>query len=444
MSLKIVIIGAGSSYTPELIEGIINRHDTFPADEIVLVDIDAGKEKLDIITSLSKRMIQKAQKPIKVSSTLNRREALKDASFVSVQIRVGGLQAREKDERIPLSHGYIGQETNGAGGIMKAFRTIPVLLDIAKDVHEICPDAWIINFTNPAGMVTEALLRHSPHKKVIGVCNIPYNMRHSSAEILKVDPKDVVIEFIGLNHFVFGKKVFVNGIDCTDKVLHNLADNDLDYSPANIISLGWTKTFIESTNLLPNPYHEYYFHTKEVLKKDLKAFSEHGTRAEVVSELENSLFDIYNQEGLDNKPKELEKRGGAFYSNVACSLMDSIYNDRKDVQTVNTLNKGAIPLLPYDAVIEVNSLITKHGPEPIAVGQLPPSVDGLIYQMKSFEQLVIKAAISGNYEDAYLAFVMNPLISDEKDAKILLDELLEAHKEYLPQFKGDFIHEQIH
>lgn len=434
MALKLVVVGGGSSYTPEIIEGIIRRHDSFPVTDIVLVDIEAGEKKLETIGNLALRMIEKSSKSIKLSWTLDRKKALENADFVSTQIRVGGLDARSKDERIPLSHGFIGQETNGAGGIFKAFRTIPVLLDLADDVHSICPDAWIINFTNPAGIVTEALLKHSVHKKVIGVCNIPYNMRHSTAEILDVSPDDVKIEFVGMNHFVFGKKVYVKGEDRTNEVLEVLVSAGLDYSPANIVNLGWSKEFIESFKLLPNPYHQYYFQTKDVLEKDLKAFKEHGTRAEVVQELEKSLFEIYKNPELRDKPNELEKRGGAFYSDVACSLMDSIYNNKEDIQTVNTLNKGAIPDLPDDAVIEVNCVITKHGPKPLVSGPLPHTVKGIIYQMKAFEELVIHASISGNYDDAYLAFVMNPLIMDEKLSKVVLDEMLEAHKTYLPQF----------
>lgn len=434
MALKLVVVGGGSSYTPEIIEGIIRRHDSFPVTDIVLVDIEAGEKKLETIGNLALRMIEKSSKSIKLSWTLDRKKALENADFVSTQIRVGGLDARSKDERIPLSHGFIGQETNGAGGIFKAFRTIPVLLELADDVHSICPDAWIINFTNPAGIVTEALLKHSVHKKVIGVCNIPYNMRHSTAEILDVSPDDVKIEFVGMNHFVFGKKVYVKGEDRTNEVLEVLVSAGLDYSPANIVNLGWSKEFIESFKLLPNPYHQYYFQTKDVLEKDLKAFKEHGTRAEVVQELEKSLFEIYKNPELRDKPNELEKRGGAFYSDVACSLMDSIYNNKEDIQTVNTLNKGAIPDLPDDAVIEVNCVITKHGPKPLVSGPLPHTVKGIIYQMKAFEELVIHASISGNYDDAYLAFVMNPLIMDEKLSKVVLDEMLEAHKTYLPQF----------
>lgn len=436
MSLKVVVIGGGSSYTPEIIEGFLLRHKSFPVTDIVLVDIESGKEKLDVIEDLSKRMIRKSNIDINLTTTFNRREALVDADFVSTQIRVGGLKARAHDERIPLSHGFIGQETNGAGGIFKAFRTIPVLLDIAEDMHEICPEAWMINFTNPAGIVTEALLQHSPHKRVIGVCNIPFNMRVSVAEILDVPKEDVNIEFVGMNHFVFGKQVLIKGIDRTSEVLDNLAGG-LDYSPANIVSLGWSKTFIEATQLLPNPYHEYYFHTEEVLERDVKAFQEHGTRAEVVQTLEKSLFELYKNEDLEDKPKELEERGGAFYSDAACSLIDSIYNNREDIQTVNTLNNGAITDLPNDSVIEVNAVITKNGPKPLVIGKLPAAVKGSILQLKAYEELVIKAAISGEYNDAYLAFVMNPLIADEKKSKVLLDELLEAHKAYLPQFKED-------
>ncbi|TLQ07834.1 6-phospho-beta-glucosidase [Marinilactibacillus psychrotolerans] len=434
MFMKVVIIGGGSSYTPEIIEGLILRQDEFPVDFITLVDIESGKEKLEIVGQLAKRMIEKAGVSIELSWTLDRREALNRADFVSTQIRVGGLKAREKDERIPLSHGLIGQETNGAGGIFKAFRTIPVLLDLAKDVSEICPDAWIINFTNPAGIVTEALLKHGMHKKVIGVCNIPYNMTQSAAEILKEDPNNVRIEFIGMNHFVFGSKVLVNGEDKLSKVIEALVNQSVDFSPANIVSSGWSETFLEAMNMLPNPYHQYYYQKESTLKKDLKAYQDNGTRAEQVQVIEEELFNEYKNPQLDIKPEALEKRGGAYYSDVACSLMSSIYNNSQNIMTVNTLNNGAIVDFAEDAVIEVNCLITKEGPVPLTVGRLPQQIKADILMMKAFEEQVIKASISGDYRDAYLAFVMNPLIKDEKKAKVILDELLNAHKEYLPQF----------
>lgn len=435
MSLKIVIIGGGSSYTPEIIEGFIHRYESFPVTELALVDIESGSEKLEIVGALAARMIKKSGLPIKISWTLNRKEALQNAHFVTTQIRVGGLDAREKDERIPLTYGVLGQETNGPGGIFKAFRTIPVLMDICRDIHEICPNAWLINFTNPAGMVTEALLKYSPHKKVIGVCNIPFNMKNSVAEMMNCEAKDVEIEFVGMNHFVFGRKVLIKGMNRTAEVIEKLINKEMDYSPANIVSLGWSKEFIQSLNLLPNPYHQYYFQTEDVLEKDLKAFAENGTRAEIVKEVEKELFVKYQDKKLQEKPKELEKRGGAYYSDAACSLMNSIYNNKGDIQTVNILNEGAITDLPNDSVIEVNAIITKDGPKPIAIGELPLSVKGIIQQMKAFEQLVIEAAVSGEYLKAYQAMVMNPLVPSEKKAKILLDELLAVHKDYLPQFQ---------
>jgi 6-phospho-beta-glucosidase len=435
MELKVVIIGGGSSYTPEIIEGFIERYESFPVSEIALVDIEKGMEKLEIVVGLAERMIKKTGLPIKLTSTLNRREALKGAHFVTSQIRVGGLNAREKDERIPLSHGVIGQETNGPGGIFKAFRTIPILMDICQDIHEICPEAWLINFTNPAGIVTEALLKYSSHQKVIGVCNIPFNMKNSVAEIMNCKVQEVEIEFVGMNHFVFGRTIRINGINRTAEVMDKLIHKEMDYSPANIVSLEWTSEFIESLNLLPNPYHQYYFQTDEVLEKDLQAFKKNGTRAEIVKEVERDLFVKYQNKDLQEKPAELEKRGGAYYSDAACSLMDSIYNNKMDIQTVNILNNGTITDLPFDSVIETNAVITKDGPKAITIGKLPLVVRGTIQQMKAFEQLVIEAALSGNYLKAYQAMVMNPLVQSEKKAKVILDELLEAHKDFLPQFQ---------
>ena len=210
-SVKIVTIGGGSSYTPELIEGFIKRYDTLPVRELWLVDIEAGRDKLETVGALAKRMVEKAGVPMKIVLSYDRREALKDADFVTTQMRIGRLPARILDERIPLSHGMIGQETNGAGGMFKAFRTIPVILDIVKDIQELCPNAWLINFTNPAGMVTEAILRHTNFKKTIGLCNVPVNMVAGFAKMLGVEEKDVTMEIQGVNHFIFATDVFVNG-----------------------------------------------------------------------------------------------------------------------------------------------------------------------------------------------------------------------------------------
>ncbi|UFT99146.1 6-phospho-beta-glucosidase [Radiobacillus kanasensis] len=431
--IKVVTIGGGSSYTPELVEGFIKRYDELPIKELWLVDIPQGKEKLEIVGSLAKRMVQKAGIPMEIHLSLDRREALQGADFVTTQLRVGLLDARAKDERIPLKYGVIGQETNGPGGLFKGLRTIPVILDICKDMEELCPDAWLINFSNPAGMVTEAVLRYSNIKKTIGLCNVPVGMRMGVAEMLDVEPERVHIDFAGLNHMVYGLNVFLDGKLVTEKVL-DILSSGASMTMENIVDLGWEPDFIKALRILPCPYHRYYYQTGKMLKQELEELEEKGTRAEVVQGLEAELFELYKNPTLDIKPPQLEKRGGAYYSDAACNLINSIYNDKKDIQPVNTRNNGAIASIPHDSAVEVNCVITKEGPKPIAVGDLPVAVRGLVQQIKSFERVAAEAAVTGDYHKALLAMTINPLVPSDTVAKEILDEMLEAHKEYLPQF----------
>lgn len=265
--LKVVTIGGGSSYTPELLEGFLKRYHELPVSELWLVDVEEGQEKLNIIFDLCQRMVEKAGVPLTVHKTLDRRLALKDADFVTTQLRVGQLKARELDERIPLSHGYLGQETNGAGGLFKGLRTIPVIFDIVKDVEEICPDAWVINFTNPAGMVTEAVYRHTGFKRFIGVCNIPVGMKMFIRDVLELtDNDDLSIDLFGLNHMVFIKDVIVNGTSRFAELLDGVASGRLTAaSVKNIFDLPFSEGLIRSLNLLPCSYLLYYFKQKEML-----------------------------------------------------------------------------------------------------------------------------------------------------------------------------------
>lgn len=432
--IKIVTIGGGSSYTPEFVEGLIKRYDELPVRELWLVDIEAGKEKLEIVGNLAKRMVKKANIPMDVHLSLDRREALKDADFVTTQLRVGLLDARIKDERIPLQYGMVGQETNGAGGLFKALRTIPVLMEIAEEIQELCPNAWLINFTNPAGIVTEALINYSKHKKVIGVCNVPVHMKMIFARLMNVPPEQVLIKFAGLNHMSYGLDIVVNGESCLDEALELISDPEQQFSMKNIAPIPWEPAFIKALGFIPSPYHRYFYKTKEILQKQLEEFKRGTIRAEVVKELEKDLFDLYRDENLAIKPPQLEKRGGAYYSDVACNLISSIYNDKGDIQTLNVRNNGAITDLPDDAVVEVNCVVTKQGPIPLTVGSLPVAINGLIQQIYSFTKLAIEAAVAGSYEKALLALCINPLITNDVDAKKILDEMLEAHKDYLPQF----------
>jgi 6-phospho-beta-glucosidase len=433
--LKIATVGGGSSYTPEFVEGIIKRYNELPVTELWLVDIEEGKEKLEIVGNLAKRMIEKAGLPIEVHLTLNRKEALKNADFVTTQLRVGLLQARAKDERIPLSHGFMGQETNGAGGLFKGLRTVPVILEIANEMNELCPNAWLINFTNPAGMVTEALARYSKHRKFLGLCNVPVGMERGLAQILELDISRVRIDFAGLNHMVYGFNIYIDGENKTEEVMNRYIEKSSSINMKNITEMEWEADFLKAFKLVPCPYHKYYYKTREMLKDELEKFETGKTRAEEVIETEKELFELYKNPELKEKPKQLEKRGGAYYSDAACNLISSIYNDKGDLQVVNTLNRGAVKDFPEDYVIEITSKITKDGPVPHKfIDEFPIHIKGLINQIKQFEILGAQAAIEGSYDKALLAMVTNPLIADDVEGRKLLNEMLEAHKEYLPAF----------
>ncbi|RDZ14763.1 6-phospho-beta-glucosidase [Priestia megaterium] len=432
--MKVVTIGGGSSYTPELVEGFIKRYDELPIRELWLVDVEEGKEKLEIVGALARRMVKKAGVDMEIHLTLDRQKALINADFITTQLRVGQLDARIQDERIPLKYGMIGQETNGAGGLFKGLRTIPVLLKIAEEIHEVCPNAWLINFTNPAGMVTEALLRYGKHSKVVGVCNLPVHMTNAIASLLQIEKEDVHIEFAGLNHLVYGLHVYAKGKEVTQEVIRRLSDPKSQVTMRNIAPIPWQSDFLEALGLILCPYHRYYYKTKEILAEELLAFQSGTTRAEVVKVLEAELFELYKNPNLEMKPPQLEKRGGAYYSDAACNLISSIHNDKGDIQTLNVKNNGAISSLPNESAVEVNCVVTKQGPVPLAVGELPVEVNGLVQQIKSFERVGAEAAITGSYEKALVALSINPLVPSDELAKSVLDELLQAHRKYLPAF----------
>lgn len=433
MVLKIVTIGGGSSYTPELVEGFIKRHKELPVKELWLVDIEEGKHKLEIVGNLAKRMVKKAGVDMEVNLTLDRREALKDADFVTTQLRVGLLDARIKDERIPLSHGVIGQETNGAGGLFKALRTVPVVLDIIKDIEELCPNAWLVNFTNPTGVISEAVFKYTNFRRYIGLCNVPIGVKNGMADILEVEKDRVEMDFAGLNHMVYALNVRLDGKDITKEAIEKFVTSSLTMQ--NIKDIPLNADFVRALGVIPCPYHKYYYKHKEMLEEELEGFKDGKTRGETVKALEDDLFELYKDENLAVKPPQLEKRGGAYYSDAACNLINSIYNDKKDIQVVNTLNNGAIRDFREDSAAEMSCVITNEGPKPLSVGYLPVAVSGLVTEIKAFEILAAKAAVEGDYNAALQALCINPLIPSDDLAKTILDEMMEAHKEYLPQFK---------
>lgn len=428
--IKIATIGGGSSYTPELVEGFLKRYETLPVRELWLADIPEGEEKMNIVAALARRMTEKAGVPMEIHTTLDRRKALEGADFVTTQLRVGQLAARIKDERIPLKHGILGQETNGAGGLFKGLRTIPVIMDICRDMEELCPEAWLINFTNPVGMVTEAIHRFTGFRKMIGLCNVPIGMHKAIADKLGRSMDEVEVTFGGLNHMVFATRVVADSEDVTEKILRDWGSQ----SVMNITGISWNPEFVQELGILPCSYHRYYYMTKEYLAEELEQYGKHELRAELVKAVEDELFQLYQDSSLCEKPKLLEKRGGAYYSDAACNLIHSLYNDLGDIQTVNTVNQGAIDNFEDDEIVEVSCAITKDGPRPVKVGRLPKAVNGLVQQIKSFEIAGSTAAVTGDRKKALLALMINPLVMSQKTAVEVLEELLEAHKQYLPQF----------
>lgn len=429
--MKLVIVGGGSSYTPELIEGVILHRDSLPVTEIVLVDVPMGLKKAEINTAFAKRMIARAELDISVRCTLERKEGLQDADFVITQLRVGGLDARAKDERIPLMYGVIGQETTGPGGCFKALRTIPVILDICKDMEEVCPNAWLINFTNPAGIVTEAVLKNTKIK-CIGLCNVSINMWHDAANRLNVRPEDLDCRFIGLNHLSVMNHAYEKDVD---RIADALAVSNAESVVKNIAKDAEMDALAREMGCMLSPYMQYFYLEKQMLGDETKeALSISGTRADQVKRVEAELFASYQDETLDQKPEALAKRGGARYSEAAINLIDSIYNDRQDVQVVDIQNHGTIPQLPDDCVIETNCVIGRNGATPLPEIEVPKEILGLIEQVKSYEILTIEAAITGDRKKAFMALLNHPLVHDARDARGILNDMLEAHKEYLPRF----------
>ena len=432
--LKIATIGGGSSYTPELIEGFLKRIASLPVKDIYLVDIEAGKEKLQTVTALAKRMAAKSGTDLQIHATTDRREALKDADFVTTQFRVGNLDARIRDERIPLRYQRIGQETTGAGGFAKALRSVPVILDICKDMEELCPNAWLINFANPSGILTEAVLNHTS-VKAIGLCNCPINMINDMAGKFDCPVDDVFCDFVGINHLIWAQKVLVRGRDVTAEAIDKICSDSAKEIMANIPEIHYDPVFLKSLGMVPVSYLKYYYMQPEMLAECIHDAETKGCRSEVIKKVEKELFDLYKDPELDSKPAQLASRGGARYSDAACSLIDSIYNNKKDIQTVNVLNRGTNLDLPCHAVIERNCVIDADGAHPLHIGHTPLKIRGLLQNVKAYEQLTIEAAVFGDYDKALQALTIHPLVNSASVARNILDDILAENKAYLPRFQ---------
>lgn len=382
---------------------------------------------------MSQRMWEAAGHKVEIHTTLDRREALKNADFVTTQFRVGLLNARIKDERIPLLHGMLGQETNGAGGIFKALRTIPVMEEIVSDMRELCPDAWLINFTNPSGMITEAVIRRMGWKRCIGLCNVPVISMMNEPALIQFSGEELHYRFAGLNHFHWHRVFDRNGKEVTGDILKHINEEN-GGTPVNIYHAPFYMELLNSMGMIPCGYHRYYFAEREMREHSLQEFRKGGTRAEQMLETEKELFELYKDPALNYKPEQLSRRGGAFYSDAACECINAIANDKNIQMVVSTQNQGAITCMEKDAVVEVTSIISSSGAQPLAWGDFRPSTRGWLQMMKAMEECVIEAAMTGDIGLLEEAFCLNPLIENGEDSWRMMEELLVAHEKYLPRF----------
>ena len=421
-ALKICVIGGGSTYTPELIEGFIQRRDELPVTTIALMDID--EERLRLVGGLAKRMLRAAEADIGLKLTTRRREAMEGADYVITQIRVGGMACRIQDERIPLRFGVVGQETTGPGGFAKALRTIPVLLDIARDVAEVTPGAHLVNFTNPSGIVTEALLKYTD-VPTIGLCNSPFGFQQGIAQQLGVAPERIQLDYVGLNHLSWIRGVKLDGEDVFDQVL------EAAITRARAGESLFSPELLETLGMIPSYYLNYYYNHDRVVAEQRRAGK---TRGEVVQEIEAELLRLYADPNLKHKPKLLKKRGGAHYSTIAVAVISAIYRDASEVHIVNTRNNGALPDLPPHCVVELPSVINRGGAQALPVAPMPPSIRGLAQAVKAYEELTVRAAVEGDERTALQALLAHPLVPSFAVAQELWAAIKEANRAYLPQF----------
>lgn len=424
--MKIAVIGGGSSYTPELINGFLDRHATLPVSELWLVDV--LPERLEVVGKFAQRMVAAAGSPFKVMLTTDQRAAVQGAQYVTTQLRVGWMQARREDEYLGRRHGLVGQETTGVGGMAKALRTIPVILQIARDMAELAPGALLVNFTNPAGLVTEALARYAPEVPSVGVCNVPITAKMDiieglNASGMKVDPSQARLNTLGLNHLTWHRGFTVEGEDVWPQVLSmyvarlRSGDED-DFDPDTV----------ETLRMIPNYYLRYYYYTQQVIASQ-QAWER--SRAEEVMAIEQELFSQYAEPDRSQPPAGLMKRGGAYYSTVATQLLNAHYNDLNEEHVVNVRHGGAVAGWPTDWVLEMPCRIGRAGVQPIPTEPLPLACYGLLSQVKAYEILTAQAAAEGRYDAAYEALLVHPLGPTADRVRAVLDDMITTHQPYL-------------
>jgi 6-phospho-beta-glucosidase len=420
--MKVAVIGAGSTYTPELVSGLAAERERIAVDELVLHDIDA--ERLEIVGALAARMLRRGRFGGRLTLTRDLDAAVDGADFVLLQIRVGGQAARQSDETVPLACGCIGQETTGAGGFAKALRTVPVVLGIAERVRERAADgAWIVDFTNPVGIVTRALLDHG--HRAVGLCNVAIGFQRQMARMLGVPPERLLVDQVGLNHLTWIRAVRLDGED----VLPALLDEHGDELAAE---LELPRRLLDELGAVPSYYLRYFYAHDAVLEEQRDGVP----RAAEVADIERRLLEMYRDPALDEKPALLEQRGGAFYSEAATGLVAALAADAGDVHVVDVRNAGTLAGLQDDDVVEVPAWVGAGGPVPLAQPPLAPELLGLVQHVTAYERLAARAAVTGDRVVARKALLAHPLVGQVEPAWELVERLLAADAHHLPQFGG--------
>ncbi|MCB8976723.1 MAG: 6-phospho-beta-glucosidase [Ardenticatenaceae bacterium] len=429
--MKVAVIGGGSTYTPELVNGFLARTAQFPLQELWLVDIDEAR--LEIVGGFAQRMVAAQGRPFQVILSTDQRTAVADASYVTTQLRVGQMEARREDEYLGRRHGLIGQETTGVGGMAKALRTIPVILSIAKDMQDVAqPGALLVNFTNPAGLVTEALSRYAPEVPSVGVCNVPITAKMLILDYLekalgkRFAPEQVELNTLGLNHLSWHRGFTIEGEDVWPQVMQQFITT-LRAEAAPM----WDPDLIEVLQMIPNYYLQYFYYTHKKLKEQEKW---PPSRAEEVIAIENELLAQYADPKLTEPPADLMKRGGAWYSTVATQLLNAHYNDLGETHVVNIPHGGAVAGWPADWVLEMPAVVRRDGLRPLPTEPLPAAQFGLLAQIKSFELLTVEAAVHGDRQAAYQALLAHPLGPPANQIQAVLDDMVMTQRPYLPQF----------
>ncbi|GAA0283471.1 6-phospho-beta-glucosidase [Streptomyces polychromogenes] len=419
--MKLAVVGGGSTYTPELVDGFARLRDTLPVTELVL--IDPAAERLELVGGLARRIFARQGHPGRITTTSDLDAGVDGADAVLLQLRVGGQAARLQDETWPLECGCVGQETTGAGGLAKALRTVPVVLDIAERVRRAAPEAWIIDFTNPVGIVTRALL--GAGHKAVGLCNVAIGFQRKFAALLGARPAEVHLDHVGLNHLTWEFGVRLGGPGGEDVLPRLLAE----HGEAIAADLRMPRTVLDRLGVVPS-YYLRYFYAHDAVVREL---GEKPSRAAEVAAMERELLALYGDPALDEKPALLAKRGGAFYSEAAVDLAAALLGGGgPGVQVVNTRNDGTLPFLPDDAVIEVQAFVDGSGPAPLAVPRPDPLYTGLLAHVTAYEDLALDAALRGGRERVARALLAHPLIGQFDLAEGLTDRLLAHNKEHLP------------